>query len=148
MRDTMKPLRRAIDAVINGQILFNENVVPTYDEKVNSDRSPSVYILYSTQQETDTEGNDCTWVTRSSIDIEIIARSQSEVSKDVIDDISNDLTDLVLGLPGASGISIGAGLQLVSIRRESAITRSIELSQTESILRKIVKFVAILNQQN
>lgn len=148
MRDTMKPVRRAIFDVASGLVSYKGNVVAVYDEKVFTGETPNVYILLSTQQETDDDRTDCTWYTRSSIDVEIIAKSGSEVSKDVIDDISNQFMEMVAGLPGVFNVAAQSGFQIVDLYRESAITQNLQITQNESILRKITKFTFKILQQN
>lgn len=144
----MKPIRHGINTLIAGQVTYAAGVVPVYDEKVYTGEIPDIYILLSTQQEADTERTDCTWTTRSSIDIEIIARSESEVSKDVIDDVSNDVMELIAGLPGAWNVSNPSGFQIIDCFRESAMTRNVSLTETQSILQKVIRFVFIILQQN
>jgi hypothetical protein len=148
MKDTMRILRKAIADCITGNISYGSNVVKVYDEKIFTGEVPTIYILLSTQQESSTEENDCTWITRSSIDIEVIAKSGFEVSKDIIDDVSNSMMELIAPLPGLNGFSQQSGFIISGIVRESALTRNVQISETQSILQKIVKFTATIIQQN
>jgi hypothetical protein len=148
MRDTMKPVRHAVNAALGGNITYAANPVPVRDEKIYTGESPKIYILLSTQQETDTDRTDCTWTTRSSIDLEFITRSGSEVSKDVLDDVSNDALELLIGLPTSGLIPNPSGFQITDVVRESAITRNITLTGTESILQKTVRIIFTILQQN
>lgn len=148
MRDSMKPVRLAINTLINGVVTYKGNPVKCYDEKVFTGQVPDIYILYSTQQETPgPDQTDCTFNMNSSIDIEIISRTGSEVSKDVLDDVSNDIMQLVVPTQGTAGFTL-SGFQIINAARESAITQNITITESQSILRKIVRFVFNLVQQN
>lgn len=144
MKDSMKPLRLGIFAVIDGQITYNAVVVPVYDEKVFTGAVPDLYILLSTQQESPTgDQNDCELIRDSFIDIEIIRKTGSEVSKDTIDDVSDQLYQLIIPSQGVAGFTV-AGFQISNPRMVSALTQNVTLTETESVLRKIVRFAATL----
>lgn len=148
MRDTMKPLRHAINGVVTGQITVGAITLPDYDEKVFTGESPALYIVYSTQQETPgPEENDCSMIVRSSIGIEIIRRSGSEVSKDDIDDASDQLYQILIPSYGTAGFTI-PGFNISYAARESAITQNLAITETESILRKIIRFAFIITESN
>lgn len=139
LRDTMKPLRSAVYSVLNG----NTDGIPVYDEKRKVAETDQTYILLTTQQETGIEQNDCTFITQSSIDVEVIAGSEFEVSKNVIDDVSNDVTALVM-----NGLTAPSGFQFLNLKRESAFTQNLSVTETQSILRKIIRFTVQIIQQN
>lgn len=148
MRDSMKQIRLAINTLINGTVMYNGIAIPCYDEKIFTGETPDLYILYSTQQESPgPDQTDCTFNMNSSIDIEIIRRTGSEVSKDAVDDVSNDIMQLVIPSQGTAGFTL-SGFQIVNAVRESAITQNLTITETQSILRKITRFVFNLVQQN
>lgn len=148
MRDSMKPVRQAINTLINGVVTYKSAPVKCYDEKVFTGDMPDIYILYSTQQETPgPDQTDCTFSMRSSIDIEVISRTGSEVSKDVLDDVSNDIMQIIIPTQGTAGF-IMSGFQIIDAARESAISQNLTITESQSILRKIIRFIFILSQQN
>lgn len=141
----MKPVRHGIYGIINNQVELNAVTIPVYDEKVFTDQSPPLYILLSTQQETlGPDQNDCSEFIRSSIDIEIIRRSGSEVSKDDIDDVSDQLYELIIPSLGEAGFTL-ANFRISYAARDSAFSQNISITETESVLRKIIRFVFNLN---
>lgn len=145
MIDSMKPLRLGIYAVINGQLTYDSADVPVYDEKVFTGSVPALYVLLSTQQENPAgEENDCMFIRDSFIDIEIIRTTRSEVSKDTIDDVSDQIYQLLIPSHQTAGFTV-TGFNISNPRLVSAITRELEISATESILRKICKFAVTLN---
>lgn len=143
MRDTQKQLRLAVFNALNGVIS-----VPVYDEKKLVSATDDTYVLLSTQQETPTEETDCTWITRSSIDLQVMQKTGSEVSKDDIDDISNEILVILMPTRGTLGITAPSGLEFQNPAIESIVSRDLSLSETESILIKLVRFVVTIVQQN
>lgn len=147
MKDTMRPFRKAVYDCLNGVVLYKSAVVPVKDEKVPTGSQPNIYILLSTQKEQDATETDCDWQTKSSIDILIITKSGSEVSKDAIDDISQRIYDLVLTLQGGSLLAAQSGFQILYLRRESAASGNVQISPTQSELQKIVSLTAYIFHQ-
>ena len=117
-----------------------------YDEKKSVLASDTVFAILSTQQETPALDNDCTWIQKSSIDIEIYQKTGSEVTKDLIDDLSNQVLALLLPTPWATPLAF-SNLQFTNPYCESIISRNISLSETESIMQKVIRFVVTIVQQ-
>lgn len=134
----------AVFACLNG----NLGGVPVYEEKRLVSSSASVYVLLSTQQEVPIEQNDCAWINSSSIDIEVYQKTGSEVSKDTIDDLSNAILTLLIPTPSTNGLGTASNLQFSGADCESIISRNMSISETESILIKIIRFVVTIVQQS
>lgn len=147
-RDTMRSFRKSIFQCLNGNVMYNGVVIPGYDEKVFTGQNPDLYYLFGTQRETDITDNDCTWTTKSTIDIVIVSRTQSEASKDAVDDISDTILDLLLNLPGSDNLIAQSGFQITYLKRESAVSGLIQISPTETILQKLITLTANIIQQN
>ena len=143
MRDVSKPFRLAVFNCLNG----NLSGVPVYDEKQKVPASDTLFVLLSTQQQTQIEENDCTWINRCSIDIEVIQKTGSEVSKDDIDDTTNDILTLILPTPTTCGLIAPGGLQFCNPVCESIISRNLSLSETESVVQKVIRVVVQIIQQ-
>lgn len=143
MRDTKKQLRAAVFTTLNGAIS-----VPVYDEKKKVSATDTLFVILSTQQETPTEDNDCTWIKKSSIDLVVYQKTGSEVSKDDIDDVANEILLILLPSVGISGAAAPSGLQFSLAYCESNISRDLSISETESIVANIVRFVVTITQQN
>lgn len=122
--------------------------VKVYDEKKKVGATDDIFVLLSTQSESPTEDNDCAWITRSSIDVEIIVKTGSEVSKDTIDDLANTILALVKPTVSTHGLVTPSNFQFQNLFCESSISRNISLSETESILSKILKFTCTIVEQS
>lgn len=144
MIDTMKPLRKATYDILYSHVVYKAATIRLYDEKVFHGEIPDIYMLLSTQRERDVTEQDCYWQTQSSIDILFIRKTGSEVSKDVIDDISNIALPLLLNLPGHDNFGAQSGLQILEVKRESASSGNVQISPTQSELQKIVTLTALI----
>jgi len=143
LRDTKKQLRAAVFATLDGVIS-----VPVYDEKKKVTETDTLFVILSTQQETPTEENDCTWIKKSSIDLVVYQKTGSEVSKDDIDDVANEILVLLLPSVGTSGAVAPSGLQFSNAYCESNISRDLSISETESIVANVVRFSVTIMDQN
>jgi hypothetical protein len=110
MRSTKKVMRSVIYQALNGQVNVG-GVVPVYDEKRPDNSTADVYILLSTQQETELNTQD-TFITESSIDIEVCQNTGAAVSKDKIDDIENNILTILMPTPGTDGTGFRGSLGL------------------------------------
>jgi hypothetical protein len=133
MKDTKKILRTAIFNALGG-LTYSGSSVPVYDEKQKTGQTNNLYVLLGTQQETDVESNDSTWITKSSIDIEIVHKTGSEVSKDVIDTTYENMMEILIPTPQTVGLTIPAGFQFLNATRDMSLTQSVEITATESVL--------------
>lgn len=143
MRDLSKPYRLAVAAAIAGIS------VPVYDEKRWVQSTEQQFVILSTQQQTPSPGNenDCTWISQCGIDIEIYDKTGSEVSKDTMDDIANEILTILLPAPFQTPLTSG-NLQFTNAYCESIISRNLSISETESVLVKVVRFVCQIIEQN
>lgn len=142
MRNTKKYFRKAIFDLLNGNIS-----VPVYDEKRKVEAPRGIFVVLSTQQETPApEDNDCTFVTRSSIDIEIVVKTGFEVTKDAQDDIEDEILAILRPTQG-SDIVTSSGFLIQDLFRERSFTRNLSLSDSQSILQTILTFTATITEQ-
>jgi hypothetical protein len=143
MKDTKRILRQAIFNALDGQITLNGETVPVYDEK---NENESVYILLSNQQEFD-DSPDGSFITRSTIDYEVVQQTGYSVSKDDIDDINEQILEILIPSQGTTGLTIPSGFQFHNVKRESSRSIAFEISPTESIVRNITTISTIIQEQ-
>ncbi len=146
MRDTQKLLRMAVYNLISGQLSYNSTNVPVYDEKRKVGATDNIFVILSTQQETDDNTSDA-FITDSSIDIEINHKSDFEVSKDAIDDVANQILTLILPTPSTDGFPVQSLFQITCVRRTSTITRNFSISDSQTIIAKIITISSKIVQQ-
>ena len=141
-KDTMKPLRHAVFNLLDGELSYDSTTVNVYDEMNDSD---DIYVLLSTQQETFDETSDC-FITRSSIAIEVVAKTGTAVSKDIIDDVSDQIYQLLRPSMATTGLANPSGFLIQNVQRENALTQVLQITPTQSVLRKIINIVVTIVQ--
>lgn len=147
MRDTQKPLRTAIYNVLNGNVTYDgETVFKLYDEKKKVGQTERIYGLFGTQQTTRDRTSEY-WITDERIDIEIVHSTEFEVSKDMIDDISDQLYLLLMPGPINSALADPTSMLIQHFELEQALTRAVEISPTQSEVSKIITFFCKIIQQ-
>jgi len=142
LRDNSKALRVAIFTALTG----NTGGITMYDEKRKVSATDSTFILFTTQQQTPDENNDCTWISKNSIDIEIVNKTGSEVSKNTIDDISDQILQTLLPSVGTTNLTAG-NLQFGYAYCESILSRNLSFSEIESVMVKVIRFVVQITTQ-
>lgn len=143
MKDNKKILRQAVFDALDGNVTYDGNPIPVYDEK--NDNEP-IYILLSNQQEFDDNTSDA-FITRSTLDYEVVEQTGYSVSKDAIDDINDQILTIIFPTPSTTGLTMPTGFQFLNLRRESSRSLAFEISATESIIRNITTITATIVQQ-
>lgn len=143
MKDVSKGLRMAIWNVLNGALTYDSVNVPVSDER--TDQNVPRYVILSTQSGTPIERNDSAWVTRATILLDIVQKTDS-VSKDGLDDISNSIMEIIQPTPTTIGITPPAGFQYTNLEREER-SLSLQLNSVESITRKLLTYSVDIVQQ-
>jgi hypothetical protein len=89
-------LRLAYFNALNGQLTYNSAAVPISDSKLESDAS--VYVIIGAQTASNTEFSDYNkycWTT--SISLEIHSVHQDSVSKDIVDEVGEQIEAIIIG---------------------------------------------------
>lgn len=147
MKDTKKILRHAVFNALDGQITYNSVAVPVVDEKIRNSAPSDLFIVLSTQTETAIERNSSAFMTNSSIDIDIVQKTGTEVSKDAIDDVCEDMLEIIFPAISSIGLTVPSGFQFQEWYRESCSTSLVVISETQSILVSRVRLTFIIVQQ-
>ena len=147
MKDTKKILRHAVFNALDGQITYNSVAVPVVDEKIRNSAPSDLFIVLSTQTETPVERNSSSYNTVSSIDIDIVQKTGTEVSKDAIDDVCEDMLEIIFPAISSIGLTVPSGFQFQEGYRESCSTSLVVISETQSILVSRVRLTFIIVQQ-
>lgn len=147
MRDAQYPLRMALFGVLTGQLTYNGQEVKLYDEKKKVGASDDVYIIMGTQLSVPSDENDCAWITTETIDLEILHRTEFEVTKDFIDQLSDQIYQLVMPTKLTTSLPDPNLMAIQHFDLQRAVTRSVEITPTETIIAKIITFTAKVIQQ-
>lgn len=148
MKNTQKPFRLAIWNALDGNLSYNSIPVPVTDEKkLQSDQS-KIYVIFGRQTETPTERNDSTWITQSTIDLLIISKTFSETSKDIVNDLSDDILQLLLTTPQINGFTDPLGFQVQNIELAFSETGTMRMNSTDIMLTQLLTITAQIVQQS
>jgi hypothetical protein len=147
MRDTQKILRHAVFQTLNGNVTYNGSNIPVYDEKRLLGDQDNLFIILGSQRESD-DSPDEYFITNSSIDIEIQHRTEFEVSKDAIDDVSDQVLQIIMPTPYTNGFPVQNLFQINGVTRSSTISRNFSLTDSQSIVAKIITITCKIIQQN
>lgn len=142
----MKILRHACRDLLSGNLSWQGVNVPVSDEKRKLRETAPLYVTFGTQQESPDNTSDA-FITDSSIDIEIHHRSEFEVSKDGIDDVSNQILEILMPTPETDGFLVQNLFQITCVQRQSAITRNYGLTDSDTVVSKIITITCKIVQQ-
>lgn len=142
-------LQTLIFNLLNGNLSYDGNDISVYDEKISGPTRSGMYVVLSTQQESEgQEMTDCTWSTESSIDIEIQHNSDFNVTKLGLSDLTNQILGLIFITPGQHNLGTPDHFQVLNLRRSRAITRNFSITDNQSIVAKIITLTATIVQQS
>lgn len=147
MKDTKKILRLAVFNALDGNVTYDGDTIPVVDEKLRNNAGASRYIVLSTQQEVLTERNSSCWIKQSSIDIEVYETSETEVSKDSVNDIGEDITEIILPSINTVGLTVPSGFQFQEAYLESSTTQTVFIDNNNSVVVERLRFAFIITQQ-
>lgn len=148
MRDTTEILSNAVYQALNGNVSYEGNNVPVFDEKKKVGNRDNIYILFSTQQEMPPDDVQGYFMVDSFLDIEVVHKTQSEVTKTILSRVANSVLEILFPEPNTISITAPSGVQIPLFEYAGSITRAFEISPTESIVRKFIKVKAKIIQQS
>lgn len=144
MIDIQYRVRSAFFSVIHNLITYNGSYVPVVDDISTLDDDANLYIILSSQTAVETSNfthfvHDCT------ITIDIVHKTMYAVTKDVVDNIAQQILDRVY-----SGVTdntlYDSQLQYVNLRKENDNYLTIELS-SGAIVRRILVFNLLVHEK-
>jgi hypothetical protein len=143
----MKILRHAVFSVLNGSVTYNSVVIPVADEKRRIPQTANLFIILGAQNEADDNTSDA-FMTDSTIDIEIHHKTDYEVSKDAVDDLSNIILELLMPTPSSDGLPVQNLMQITCVHRSSTTTRGLSVTEGGSVISKVITISAKIVQQS
>ena len=146
MLDTMKPIRTAVYTALNGNITYDSTAVPVSDEKTGYGNTANLFIVLTTQQETD-ESTSEAFITKSTIEIDIVHKTGSEVSKDAIDDVYQSMMQILIPSTSTIGLTVPGTFQFQNATRENSITMPMMLSETETVMVRRTRLSFTITQK-
>lgn len=147
MRNTQKPFRLVIFNALNGHITYGGNPVHFFDERKTASEQADIYVTFGSQSERVIEENDSCFITQSTIKLAVVAKSFSEISKDIINDISDSILLLLLPNTQTNGFTDPSGMQIQNIKLLDSET-GIIFQSTNFTLTQTITLTAQIVQQS
>jgi len=150
MKDASGAFRKAVWMALNGNLVSafdgSNTPVAVYDGQVTT-TNDSLYVLMGSERTTN-ETNRTRFVTRCTMVLEVIHRSEYAVDSRVLDDISQQMMQILLPTPQTSGLVPQDDFQFVALQLESGNKLNLTLSPVSSINRKILTLSCRVVQLN
>lgn len=131
-----KAIRLKIYELLNGNVSYESSPVPVHDAVLQDDENNS-YILLTLQRASNKSNfHQDTWDCEQ--DIEIYSKQMQSVSKDVVDDIAEQVETLIYQSL-RSGVNYN-GWQINNVMLSTTENNAFMLSETKSIVSKFMTF--------
>lgn len=137
MKDVGYPLRKAFYELLNGSLSYNSVNVPVYDESVQE--SADLYVILSSQTKAPTD-NFCTFVSDCTITLDIVYKSSYNFTKDVIDNVHNQIGQLLSSAPGRNSLPSQSGFQFSTLREDAFSYVPTLQTSTGYVTRKLLTY--------
>lgn len=138
--DREKAIRAAFYTPLNGNLSYESSEVKIFDQKFEPNANTTNYVLISNQSSQDSGNFSCFRYT-SRITFQIVSKTQSSVSSDVVDDIGEQIENIILpGSPAQNGLTQQSGWQILNVAIESVNYTTFQLTDTNSTITKLITF--------
>lgn len=144
MKDLDKPYRKSIYDALNG----NLSGTPVYDEVTKVGTSDTLFVLLGGQRSTRDPQADSLWSRRHSIEVIITHKQGTSVTKDLIDDKSDEILEILFPDYDSFGVTEPSLVQFLNPDFESGVTQPM-IFTNETIIAKVLTIsVTIIQQLN
>lgn len=150
MIDTHKALRKSYYDALQGNLTVQETglyPVNVYDELAfgRDQVNEKYYVLLSTQTATDSSTLD-RYGTEATILLDIVHRTGSMVTKDVVDEIGQQILSIVLPVNGTNGLIPQPFLSIMLVKKESDQYFPVQTTSTGLVLRRLIRFSQFIHE--
>lgn len=146
MKNTQKPFRLALFNALSGHITHNAVNIGFFDERKTASDQANIYVTFGTQSERVIEENDSCFITQSTIRLAVVSKVFSETSKDIINDITDSILQLLLPTNQTNGFTDPSGMQIQNIKLLDSETGVIFQSTNFTLTQTITLTAQIVQQ--
>ena len=137
MKDINKPVRLAFWNLLNGNLEYEGNNVPVSDEILTEDAN--YYVLLTNQTSTPDE-TKTSFDAEATMTVDIITKTYQSVTKDIADDIADQILTLLRPTPNTHALPTPANWQFLNLRKTGDQYLSLNVTPTSSIIRRVMTF--------
>lgn len=149
MIDVQKKMRMGFYEALNGGVAYDYpvggpiNVAPLTDGK--EDSGADVYVILA--QQTGTPDNSFShFGTRATQLLDIVHKTGFHTTKDIVDQVAQSVLNIILPTPSTNGLVAQSGVQFSCVELESDSYLDLQLSGSESITRRLLRFSTRIHQ--
>lgn len=112
MIEVNRLFRKAAFEALSGNLTYEGGQVPVYDEKLGAETN-NIYVLLQSQSTTNSN-TFSSFATAGTLVIQVVHKSWDGVTKDVIENITGQILQILFPTPQSSGFVTQIGLQIIN----------------------------------
>ena len=144
MIDVQAKIREAYYTALNGQLTYDASPVPVVDDKLEDDQNDTLYVVMSTQTAVD-DSPFGKFDHETTMLLDIVYCPQDTVSKDVVDNVAQQIFNIILPTPETHGLT-ATGVQITNVTVENDSYLSFVLSNSRSVMRRLIRFKQLIHE--
>lgn len=133
MQDYGTEVRKAYYNALDGNITYNALPVPVVDEKLDETTENDVYVLLGEQSEND-RSNKTYFAADVNLNIYIIQRTEATVTKEAVENISNQISTIIKPTVRSHGLTIASPFKIVLVKLDRGSTQPVRKDVGEQFL--------------
>ena len=138
-KDFNQPLRKAIFEALNHQIQYEASEVPVHDQKQRKGYDNTNYVIIGNITSSDNRTFQG-WSRIMSFDLDIVTKTTNAISSLIADTIAGQIFEILMPDIGLVGVVVPTGFNYINLRLDSDRYIDFELTDTSSLLRRILGF--------
>lgn len=145
MKDPHKAFRMAVYSALNGNLTdLDSDPVDIFDGKAE-DAVSNTYVILSTETGNQIP-NFSLFLHDSSIILQIQTKTDDAISKDQLDHVSQQITEILLPGSATDGLVQQAGFQINCLQAQSVNSNEVRLQNAETEAAKFLRLTAKITQ--
>jgi hypothetical protein len=144
MRDPNKIFRDALIQALDGNLTYDGSPVNVFNEQAEPGNN-NTYVIISSQSSAQ-EPNLSGFGHQCMIMMDVITKQYHLVTKDVVDEVSEQITEILFPSVQANGLVSQSGFQINCLAVESMNYMPMRISNTKTIIKKLIRLTAKISQ--
>jgi len=144
MRDPNKIFRDAVMQALNGNLTYDGSDVKVFNEQAEPGNN-NTYVIVSSQSSAQ-EPNFSGFGHQGMLLMDIITKQAHLVTKDIVDNVSEQITTILFPSVQANGLAPQSGFQINCLAVESMNYMPMRISNTKTIIKKLIRLTAKISQ--
>lgn len=148
MKDFNQPLRKAFYDLLNNQLSYNSAPVKVFDQKVKKSQDSDIYVIIASISSTNSSTFH-SWSRDMQATLDIVTKTGDTVSTKIVDNIAGQIFALTMPTVVDNGLNgLNANFQYINLQLQTDRYLDMQLSQTVTIVRRLLTFSLTATQTN